>query len=188
MHIDRKTLHLVIPLEREGGAKVYVHSTPVDRAVYDRYWRAIETAYCDLMMGPMRGRAYRLAMRALRQTAADDGMPADVLSGLVEEIKRLTNVTAPTPQGWQTLPLTQAVAAGLLDEEEADQVENNIAFFTCYWHTTDRVERARTQDGLAKALAAQMSPLDCTEHANSLRTSTEPEPSGPRAPQPSIPV
>lgn len=188
MHVDRKTLHLVIPLEREGGEKVYVHSTPVDRAVYDRYFKIIATTFAETTSGPMRPVANRVAMRALRATAADLDMSEDVVSGLVEEIKRLTNVTAPTPDGWQTLPLGQAITAGLLDDEEADEVENNIAFFTCFWHMTKRSERARILDGLANAWGVQISSLDCSEHANSLRTSTAAEPSGPKAPASSIPV
>lgn len=187
MHVDRKTLHLIIPLDREGGAKVYVHSTPVDRAVYDRYWKVMETAYGEIATGPMRGRINRVAMRALRETAVELGV-ADAAAGLVEEIRRLTNVTAPTPTGWQTLPLDQAQAADILDAEEVDRAENNAAFFTCFWHMTDRTDRERLLGGLASAWGVQISSLDSTEHANSLRTSTEIEPSGPRAPLSSIPV
>lgn len=188
MHIDKKTLNLVIPLDRDDGLKVYVHATPVDRAVFDRYFMLIANAYASITGGPLKGYANRVAMRALRQTAEETDMAPDVTAGLIEEIKRLTNVTAPTKDGWQTLPLTQAVAASLIDAEEADEVENNVAFFTCFWHMTRRAERKRVLDGLARAWGVQLSPLDCTEHAASLQTSTAIEPSGPRAPASSIPL
>lgn len=187
MHVDRKTLHLVIPIEREDGGKVFVHVTPVDRAVYDRYFKVIASTYGELTTGPMRGLANKVAMRALRQMAADLGLGDDAAGGLIEEIRRLTNITAPTPAGWQTLPLGQAVAAEIIDEEEADEIENNAAFFTCFWHMTKRGDRRRILDGLANAWGLQISSLDSSEHANSLRTSTEAEPSGPKAPPSSIP-
>lgn len=187
MHLDKKTLNLVIPLERENGLKTYVHATPIDRAVFDRYFMVIATAYAEITSGPLRGYANRVAMRALRQAAENADMADEVIGGLIEEIRRLTNVTAPTKDGWQTLPLTQAITAGLLDGEEADEVENNVAFFTCFWHMTRRADRKRVLDGLAKAWGVQVSPLDCTEHAASLQTSTAIEPSGPREPVSSIP-
>lgn len=188
MHVDRKTLHLIIPLERDGGVKVYVHSTPIDRAAFDRYFMVIATTYGSITSGPLKGYANRVAMRALRQTAEDLDMGDEFVGGLVEEIRRLTNVTAPTKDGWVTLPLSQAISANLLDEEEADEVENNIAFFTCFWHMTRKAERGKILDGLARAWGVQISSLDSTEHASSLRTSIEAELSGPKAAPSSTPV
>lgn len=187
MHIDKKTLNLVIPFEREDGLKIYVHAALIDRAVFDRYFMVIAAAYGELTGGPMRGVANRVAMRALRQAAEDVDMAPDVTAGLIDEIKRLTNVTAPGPAGWQSLPLTQAVTAGLLDEEEADEVENNVAFFTCFWFMTRKAIRLKTLDGLAKAWGVLLSPLDCTAHAASLPTSIATEPTGARAAPSSIP-
>ena len=188
MHVDRKTCNLVIPLERAGGKKLYVHSTPVSREVYDRYWKVMGLAYTEVMGGPMRNIAHLVSMRALRDAAAELGMADEVVAGLVEEIRRLTNVSALTEAGWQTLPLAQAIAAKLLDDEEADEVENNVAFFTCFLHVSQRAIRDQMLDGLVKSLGAQISALNSWEHANSLRSSTEGEPSGPKAQPASIPV
>ena len=64
MHIDRK-LNLVIPVERDTG-KVYVHSTPISREAFDRYFMVLATAYAEIVGGPLRAVGNRVAMKMVK--------------------------------------------------------------------------------------------------------------------------
>src|SRR5215469_15371938 len=129
MRFDRR-LNLVIPVDTTAG-EVQVFSTPIGRPTFERYYRVLARAWS--VVATMGGVASgpRVAAMELRQTAIDVGTWDDVGSdvgvqrGLLEEIRRLTNVLVPRSRddggGWEMIPLMDAVRAGTLDEEDLSE-------------------------------------------------------------------
>jgi hypothetical protein len=174
VNLNRK-LNLVIPLERDDGP-VYVHSTPISREVFERYFAVIAKTFGRLMVEGMAQTSPRIAMLMLRKTAQDDGTwagAAGVELGLVNEIRRLTSVLLPQETGgWQQLPWYDAVREQRLDEEEVAEVENLLAFFTLSAAMRRRKEHGEMMEAMAEAFSLQTTSSTCTEFASSLPTST----------------
>lgn len=188
MHIDRR-LNLILTVEREDGSKVYVHAAPISRESFDSFFLIMATAYGEIMGTSLRMLGNRVAMKLIKKIAENQEILESVEKGLIAEIRRLANVVIATDKGWETIPLQQAVTGNLIDEEEADEIENSIAFFTCFWHVTPKAQRAKALPGLANVWGARISSSDCTALVASLATSTETASTGPKpeAPLSSIP-
>jgi hypothetical protein len=174
MNLNRK-LNLVIPVEREGGP-FYVHSTPISREVFERYFMTIAKAYGRIMVEGLAQTSPRIAMLMLRKTAQDDGVwsgAGGVELGLVAEIRRLTNVLLPSTAGWETLPWYDAVREKRFDEEEIAEVENLLAFFTLSAAMRRRKDHEEMMQAMAEAFNLQITSSTSTEYASSLPISTE---------------
>src|ERR1017187_5798377 len=137
MQID-KNLNLVIPVERADGSVAHVFSTPIGRMVFEKYYMVIARTYntiynggLGIMSGP------RVAAMVLKEIAisidAWDGQEG-VERGLMQEIRRLTTVLALGENGWEPLPIHEAIAKGILDEDDVSEVENALVFFTVAFH------------------------------------------------------
>ena len=196
MRIDKR-LHLVIPIyaDEEGGEIVaWVHSTPIAEAIVDRYFMVLGQTYSAIFsqgLGLDGGPPH--AMRVLRHIATERGVWHDdpktqsvgVERGLVEEMRRLTNVAVLGKDGrWEQLPLQVAVDRKLLSEEDRAEVENAIVFFTAASATLSRATRRAMLESAADLWLAQLSSLNSTEFAASLPTSTATASSGERPPAP----
>jgi len=194
MNIDRR-LNFVVPIygdpfqkmdekgepERDaGGAPVmitpvmcYVHSTPIGLDVAERYCIILAQVFAgifNLGLGAAAGPG--VAMKMLKKYAVRAGEWDDVSSGLVEEIRRLTSVVVPTPEGWRPVPLQVAVDTRRLDPEDRAEVENAIVFFICVCATLDRAQRRAMMQAACSLWSAQTSSSSATEFAASLPTST----------------
>jgi hypothetical protein len=174
MKIDQK-LNLVLPIETADGT-LYAHSAPVSREVFDRYFMVITKTLATVMsdgLGPLAG---RVAAKLLKKTAEERGEwdgPTGVELGLVKEIHRLTHIIAPAKGGgWETVPFGEAVHRGILNTDDAEEVENAVTFFTVVSALMKRE---------SKGLFVQTTPLNCTAFAASLPISTENAHTGPRA-------
>lgn len=190
MRIDRRTLNLIVPVTREDGATVYVHSAPIAEDMFDLYYKPIARTFNQIYSGGYGITAGpRIANRLLRDVSVDlgvwedqkgvDGRPVPgVKSGLMNEIYRLTNVLAVGEKGWETVPYQEAVARGLLDAADASEVEGAIVFFTVASAMHRREQRAEVLAGAALLWSAQITSLNSTEYMNSLPTSTRAGSSG----------
>lgn len=131
MRIDRK-LNLVLPIERDGGT-IYVHSTPIGREVFERYFLPISKAFTAIYaegLGTTGGP--RVAAMMLRKISEDMGQwegAEGVEAGLMNEIRRLSNVAVLGPGGWTQMPLQDAVDQDFFSEDERSEVENVLVFF-----------------------------------------------------------
>lgn len=180
MEINRK-LNLVIGLDRPEGT-AYVHSTPVGRAVFDRYYLVMAKAFAEIYgngLGPLAGP--RVAALTLRDVAGQawDG-PQGVEMGLMNEIRRLTNILAPTPDGWKMLPFTGALAAGLIDEDEESEVENALVFFTLSSVMHKKAVLPAVLGVMGSLWGSSTTLLPAMEYVNSLPTLTTAAASGPK--------
>lgn len=197
MHIDKK-LNLVVPLDREDGSKVYVHSAPLGQPAFETYHLVLAKTFAALQsngLGPVAGPsvAAMVLKTVAQETQRGPGLSwwegADgVENGLLGEVRRLSNVVLCTQDGgWSTLPLQLALGQKLLSEEEAAEVLNQAAFFIVVSAVAPRLDRPRLAMGAAHIFDAQTTSLNSTEFAASLRTPTEPESIGERAKASSIP-
>lgn len=186
MRVDRK-LNLVMPLDRENH-KIYVHSTPVMREVFETYYRPMSVAHSQLfklgidwVTGP---RVAHLMLRDAAKTLGQWEGDAGVERGLFPEIRRLTWVIAPAAAGgWATVPFDAALAQDMLSEGEASEAMGAICFFILVsaLTTTRMVPTFLSQMG--GLYRTQTTLLNSTEFANSLPTSTETDSSDPKAPE-----
>ena len=138
MRIDRR-LNLVVPVEREGEANVYVHSMPISRAVFEDHFLILGQAYAMIYDGGIGVTSGpRVAALVIRRVAERLNLwegEGGVGNALMNEIRRLSNAIVPTPKGgWETLPfdvVRQRVGTDeeVLTRDEIGEVENAICFF-----------------------------------------------------------
>jgi hypothetical protein len=99
--------------------------------------------------------------------------PSGVENGLVNEIKRLTNVALPGEKGWETMPYDDAVRMGKIGPDDAAEVNNAIVFFTVGWWVYPKSRRVMALTGAARMWGGHCSSSSITEFAAGLLTSTE---------------
>lgn len=189
MRIDKK-LNLIIPVETETGM-IYVHSTPISREVFEAnifiISKTLSVLYEDgltAFAGP------RVAATMMKNIAIERGIwegQNGVENVLMNEIRRLTNVVIPGERGWTTIPYDDAVRTGAIDADVAAEAEGQIVFFTCVSHMHRTKEVKPLLQGVNEIWESQNTPLNSTEWANSLPTSTPAENSGETATALSIP-
>ena len=191
MKID-KNLNLVIPIygDDDSTVRAYVHSTPIAREVFEKYFMTIAQTFASIYgggLGQLGGPP--VAMLLLKQQAekanAWDG-PEGINAGLVEEIRRMTSVIVPGEpgKGWQPLPLQVAVDRGFLNPDDKAEVENAIVFFIVVSAMHNRAVRRPILEGAVDLWGAQISSLNSSAFAASLATSTATGNSGEKSPAP----
>lgn len=198
LKIDKK-LNLVIPIlgepkiikdDQDRNVEVdnvvaYVHATPISRDVFDAYYMILAKTFSKLYTEGLNWRiGPRVAYLALKTAATEanqwDG-PDGVQAGLVNEIRRLTNVAVPGASGWTTVPYSEAITKGLISEDDAAEVDNAITFFivASAMHIRSEVRTVVTE--AAQLWGGRTTSLNSTEFAASLQTSTGDASSGARA-------
>lgn len=198
--IDKK-LNLVVPIYGDPVAKkddkgapvveagvpvmyqpvtAYVHSTPIGRETFEKYFLTIAQTFSAIYaqgLGELAGP--NVAMLLLERCARNGNEWEDdprrgligVKNGLVEEIRRLTNVLVPGGNGWEQVPLAVAVANGVIDADDVVEVESAIVFFIVASSMHRRMERRAILESAVGLWGAQISSLGLTEFAASLGTS-----------------
>ena len=175
--LNRK-LNLVLDIETGDGI-VHIHSMPISREVFEDNFLPISRAFTAVYsnsLGPVTGP--RVAALLLRQEAQTLGVWEKTQQSLMAEIYRLTNVVAPGPNGWETMPFDVAKKRGVLDDDEAAEVENCIVYFTCASSIRLKQEMELAREGLRTLWGAQTTSLNVTEYTRSLPTSTQEETTG----------
>lgn len=174
--LDRR-LNLIIPVERADGTTLHVHSQPISRPVFERYYRVFARTFAGLVglgLGEVAGP--RVAALELRRTAEQLGEwegPEGAEKGLMPEIRRLTNALLPaTAGGWEIVPWQEIKDKQLLDDQDVSEVENAVVFFTVYSAMHRKKVLEETLEGMARLWGAQISSLGPTEYGDSLRTSS----------------
>lgn len=179
MKINKK-LNLVIPFE--GGV---IHAMPISRMVFEKYYRVIAQTFAEMyspgaaaLSGP------KIAALLLKDVAVKfDAWEGDegVERGLMNEIRRLSNVAIVGNEGWQTFTYYDACKQSLLDEDQVAEIESLLVFFMC----VSSMQKQRETEvilGMVNALwGSQTTLLAFTEYINSLRTSTGEGNSGEKA-------
>jgi hypothetical protein len=176
MRIDKR-LNLVTEVQTENGT-MFVHSAPISREVFEKYFLVISKTFAAIISeglsfisGP------RIAALMLKKVATDSGVwegNDGVNRGLMAEIRRLSNVSMPSDNGWKSVPFQDVIDKGLMDEADVAEVEGLIAFFICASAMSRRVEIQSVLDRLSM-WGSSTTLLNSTEYAGSLPILT-PEP------------
>lgn len=176
MKIDEQ-LHLTMTVDSDDGSVIHVHAAPVSREVFQRYWRPMSRAYEEILDQKLVVTGPRIAANALRDAARELGIldgPTGVDAGLMPEIRRLTNVLVAGTNGhagWQPIPYDDALRADLLTQDEADEIEGILVFFTLAWRQHRKADRRDWIIGVSAVWGALTSSLNLSAFANSLPTS-----------------
>jgi hypothetical protein len=178
MRIDQN-LNLVVPIERESGT-IYVHSTPISPAVFETYFLEIGKAFAAIMQqglgihaGP---RVAYLMLKRISEASGTWAGQGGVEHGLMNEIRRLSNVAMPGEKGWHAIPLEDALKRKYLDPEDIAEAEGAIVFFILVSAMIRKMDRAEFLERACGLWRMQVVSLNCTAYAASLETSTETEP------------
>lgn len=194
MKLDR-SLNLTLTVDREDGATLYVHHTPIPFELYETYFLTISKTWTALAA---EGREYlmrtgvRTAKFMLKRMAERDGVwdgEGGVERGLIGEIRRTTMVAVPKPSGgWEQLPLQVAIDQKRLSTEDVSEVENAICFFTSGWSVMARKDAMAILPLVFGLYGAAVSSSSFTEFLASLPTSKPEETTGETELQSSFPV
>jgi hypothetical protein len=155
---------------------VYVHSTPINRQVFEDNFLVISRAFTAVYsngLGPITGP--RVAALLLKQEAQTLGIWDRTQQSLMAEIYRLTNVLAPTEKGWEQLPFDVAKKRGILDDDAVAEVENCIVYFTCASSIHLKAELTVAMEGLNTLWGAETTLSNVTEYMSSLPILTQEE-------------
>jgi hypothetical protein len=169
-------LNLVIPVTLADGAQVFVHSTPISSDVFDTFFMPIAKTFAAIYsegLGIVAGP--RIADKMLRKVSQDLGVwegSTGVQNGLIAEMHRLTNVLAAGKKGWEMWPFDEAKTKGLIDKDDAAEIEAALCFFTVTSAMHRKADLHEILGGAMKLWGAQIEPLSCTEYMNSLPMST----------------
>lgn len=189
--IINKKLNLVIPIERDDGSRIYIHSAPISREVFEMYFRVMARAFADIQkLGMAVALGPKLAEISLRQIAKESGQwdgDDGVERGLMGEIRRLSNVIVPGPNGWRAMPLTDAIGDKLIEPEDIEEAEGAIVFFILSSAMSPKSVLAINLQATTEWWGSQITSSNCTEFARSLPTLTATGNSGATATRSSIP-
>lgn len=182
MKIDA-ALNFVIPLfhdENDDAPYAYVCATPLSQAAFEANFRVLVRTF--KLVADEGGSANRFARLYMRDAALSltgpDGNADQICAPVLNEIGRLSSVVLSTKNGWESIPLQQAIDAKLLDEGDAGEAISACVFFTLALRAAPKtLTRGFTESGL-RTWSAQSSSLSPTEWIASLRTSTETANSG----------
>lgn len=176
MKINR-ALNVTIPIKRNDGVVVHAHSTPISREVFENYYLLVARTFSRIYEnGLSRTSGPSIAALMLAEIAREMNIwegPGGAQLGLIGEIHRLTNVLVPGGQGWEMLPLHEAVAKGHLDEEDLSEVDNALVFFTVVFFIHKKTDREPILRAVLPLWDAAISLLNCTAFAASLPTLTQ---------------
>lgn len=182
-------LNVVIPVkvDADGNTLVYGYHIPISKEVFDANYRILSATNAAIFARGSKFAAQvgpRIATLRLRDEAAQDaadredfdtdGNPrADGAAALLADIKRLTTVMVPGPNGWECIPVDAAIGRKNIDAEDWSEAESALVFFTCTYAMTPRANRRRLVEGLFSVMPGLITSLLPTEFASSLSISTK---------------
>ena len=182
MEIDRK-LNLVIGID-QGKWTIYVHSMPISAEIFKRYYKVIGRTFSEIFKTGLDFTAGPRVAAMLNMWDGTDG----VQNGLLNEIRRLTNVVLPDQGGaWTVLPMEEVVRRKLISDEDLSEVDNAIVFFIVSSAMHRRPTLKAMMEGAALLWGGQITQSNVTEFAAGLQTLTPEENTGAKATRLSIP-
>ena len=171
MKID-ENLNLVLPL---GDLKIY-HS-PISRAVFEANYKAIGATKAELASKGIyyeMGSGPRIATLTFMDAIRADSDESKGVAFLAE-LKRLSMVLAPSASGWDMIPVDTAIARGLFDSEDWQEVESALVFFTVHQSLAKKSDRQSVMIALSSLLLGSSTSCSCLEFAATLQKSTTEE-------------
>ena len=175
-----KRLNLVIPVDTESGT-IYVHATAIGVEVYNQFFDIISRTYGAIMSSnELRPVGVRVAARKMQEIAEREGTWGEVKKSLIGEILRLTNICAP---GSEIVMSSDAKQRGVIDSETANEVENELVFFTLASWVPKRIQVNPILVNFSQMWDSLVTSSACTEYQASLQTATTGGSTGVTAPR-----
>ena len=186
MRID-DALNLVLPIREneDGQPEAWAVHTPLSREAFESSFRVLSLARTEIFS---KGAAHAfgtgpsIAALTLKDEGRRDGEargledPDKASRSLLSEIKRLTMIVAPSPEGFRPVPVDSALSSGQIAPEEWEDAESALVFFTLTFCLAKRTKWAMAKRATAEILGGQMVSLTPTEWSASCRTSTPADP------------
>lgn len=194
MKIDEKR-HLALPVltekvSKKNGESEYVeevvklwaYHTPISREVWEQHYRALsatKSALASKGMHYMMSSGPRIAALTFKDEGKKDAAARgsfdehgnvvdEETTAYFSEIKRLTMILCPGPNGWDLLPMETAIQQGKIDAEDWEEVASAITFFTCNYAMARKADREATAKATASLLGASIIASAPMEFAASL--------------------
>lgn len=172
-----KNLNLVISLETESNGKIYIHSTPITKDIFEQYYfelgKVFSQCFDSSSSSHMALSAPKLAYPALKKIAMDQGNwegNSGVKFGLINEIKRMSNILVNSEEGWKTITFNMAVEKGILDEEDESEVISSLCFFTAICRVAPKDLKKTFLEAAGSLRGWVITSSDFMEFQNSLAT------------------
>lgn len=188
--IDRH-LNLIIPVMEDDDKKktpiAWAHHTALPTNVFRQHWKIIGQTMQALMGGGVGLYAPRYAAYQLKDLAESQGIWENrtvredtvigVKSGLYNELIRRTNIALPQDKGWEQMMFSDVKSRKLLTEDQIDELEGAIVFFTVGSRSHLKSQENNVLGGLI-LWNAEPTSLTFTEFMHSLQTSKSSETTG----------
>ena len=166
-----KSLALVGEVELDG-VTAHIHATPISSAVFEQYFEPMSVAFANLHKRGLQGLGPKIAYLMLKKAAEQLGEWNQINSGLLTEVRRLTNILLPDPSGWKQIPYQSAIAQKLVSAEDQAEIDGAVVFFTLSFAVMGRKEVMAILPALT-GWSLQLESLTLMEYADLLPTLTE---------------
>ncbi len=197
MNINEE-LKIVIPIRSnaKGETLIWGYHTPISRTIFEQNYRILAATKAEISK---HGNYYRLnngpsiALLTLSDVSRKDSIENGLFDqetgqgfdksaqALLNELKRLTVIIAPSEGGYDQLPIDAAISKGLIDRDEWSEAESTLVFFTCFYALAKKSDKADMLKAVADVLKALSTSLPPMEFIDSLQTSTKVEPTDKKA-------
>jgi hypothetical protein len=167
-----RNLNLVMTVESVRGP-LHVFSMPLPRSIFEANFRLMARTFSSLytdnfvaISGP------KVAVLLLMEQANALEVKTEA-EGLLNEMRRLTNVFAPTENGgdYEIITYYEARKKKLIDDEEAADIEGAICFFILVCRVASNYQRNSLLTGLSILWNVETTSLTLSEYQNFLQTS-----------------
>lgn len=180
-------LNLAVPVvfRDDGSPKIWAYHTPIERSVFDEYYQILTGTLDRLFskgvgyaasMGPRIARLMLLDEardQARRENAPDVEATAQKESNsFLADLERLTLIGAPGENGYEQLPVSIAIARGVIDEEDKGELLSRLVFFTSTVSTATKMTRKSMAETSANILKSYLTSLSFSEYLASSERST----------------
>ena len=180
-------------VQTEEKGTIFIHSASLSRSVFEQFYlelgKVFSQCFDSINQAHLALSAPQLAYPALKALAIKAGNwegAGGVQFGLVNEIKRLTNVLVNTEKGWESLPFDVAVKREYLDEDDEAEALSSLVFFTAISKVAPKDLKNSFLEMAGALRSWELSSLDSMEYMNGLQTSIKKEPTGKKAKESSI--
>lgn len=173
-----KKLNIVIPMEDDAGNTYYLHSTPLSREAFQSNWLLFAQTFSAMVeQGIQVTAGPRFASIVMRDLAEKQGRINDY-DAIMAEIRRITTVIKASGEGYEQLPLSTALARGVVSPDDVEDACNFIVFFTLISSTWRGSMRRTSLTFMNSLWQSENTSLSATAFMDSLMISTEAGSSG----------
>ena len=174
----------------EDTVLIHAYHVPISKAVYEANFRvlaATRSALASKGQHYLMGSGPRVASLTLKDEGRKDAATRGMINedgkivdeetpALLAEIKRLTNILCATQNGWDLLPVDVAIQQGKIDEEDWEEAQSAIVFFTCHVSMAKKSGLTKASELMASLVSGSTTSLPPMEFAASLQKLTPAEP------------